>query len=753
MSVSTSRAALLAALLGLPLAAAAQPLPPPTSPPVGTVVIDGTLTDSPYTLLATDGGRADLGFGPDNQLNAVYASVDPVAGRLNIGLAGIVNRADSNGDRNYAVIFLDTKAGGVPNGAFDRTNGPDFGNGVSNFNSGHTFDTGFTPDYALQIGCDPTKCYATVFTLTTVAGGGTQQYIGDSNDPDFRVSLPATDQNSRTRGFEISLTYSATGTGADLGLDRHSVQMFALITGASGYLSDQFLTPTGPRASDPELNTPNNVGNYAFQAINFETKPADPVSFVWQPIAGRKGWRQLAWPVRFGTVANYAAQNHVQGPGTAFPSGSSNVLLRTGSGTGDGYVRASSLTDSLTSGRGQFWYHYDAADFPGGAVPAGSNFQARPYTLVAGGVEPQANVSTVFNETYIGFSMTGNPFSLDFDTQGLSANNGVAIGPLFYVWDPDMGTAGGYVTIDRNAAAVADRTVAPMQGFWTETVQSPALLGAPTPAALGFQLSLTFPQARRVQGNEPIVSRTVAQRVLAFDLDRVTETGLEPEWHSARLAFVEGAGEGTDVFDGGLPPAIDVIGARIGFAATGADGQPAFRGQESRAYDLAAPAEARLALSAPTAGTFRLSWPSLDGVPADWALTLTDGDTGTQTDLRTVDHVEFTAAAGDWTARFTVRAELRTTATDAAPAIARLGAATPNPTTDVARVALSVDAPQHVRAELFDALGRRVALVLDGAVESSRDLLIDTHGLAPGIYVLRVTGDTFAASRQITVTR
>ena len=743
MPFSTTRAALAALLVGLPLAASAQPGPPPTSPPVGTVTVDGTLTDAPYTLLATDGGRTGLGFGPDNQLNALYAHVDPATNRLDIGLAGILQRNDDTSNRNYAVIFFDTKAGGFSTGNFGRTDGPDFGQGVSNFSDTNAFDDGFTADYALQIGCGASDCYVSLFTLagTAAGGGGSTLFIGTTADPDVAVNLPTAAQDSRTQGFEISLTYSADGTGADLALDRNSVQMFAFITGASGFFSDQFLSPTD--AGD---------GNYGFDSVDFETKEADPVSLVWQPIAGRHGWRQLAWPVEGGVVANYAAQNHVQGPGTAFPDGESNVLLRTGSGTGDDYVRASGLTDPLTSGRGQFWYHYDMADFPGGVIPAGSNFQARPYTLVAGGTEPQQDVSTSIGETYIGFTMAGNPFSLDFDTQSATVGSGVTFGPLAYAWDPDMGMAGGYVTIDRNAAAQSDRTVAPMQGFWLETVSAPTLPLDGAPPALGG-LTFIYPQAGRVQGNEPLVARSVPQRVLAFNLDRLTETGLEPEWHGARLAFVDGAGEGTDIFDGGLPPAVGPAGARIGFAATGTDGQPLYRGQESRAYDLAAPAEARLALSTPEAATYRLSWPSLDGLPADWALTLTDGDTGALLDLRTADHVDVAATAGDWTSRFTVRVEPRSTAAEAAPAIAHLGAATPNPTTGDARVALAVDRPQHVRADLVDALGRRVAVVFDGAVEAPRDLVVSTHGLAPGVYVLRVAGDTFAASRRITVAR
>ncbi len=329
---------------------------------------------------------------------------------------------------------------------------------------------------------------------------------------------------------------------------------------------------------------------------------------------------------------------------------------------------------------------------------------------------------------------------------------GIIAGPLVYIWDADAGAAGAYIVVDRNTAAVADRTVAPMQGFWFEARTAPPAQAGGAPA-LGGGFTATYNQASRVQGNEPILARTAAQRVLGFELSRLTDAGPALEWPAARLAFVDGAGEGSDAFDGGLPPAIDAT-SDVRLAFVGADGE--FRGQESRAYALAGTTEARLALlvaGRPAGATYRLTWPTDEAVPADWAVTLLDGDTGETVDLRAADHYDFTASAGPWTERFTVRVAQRSTAGEGVPATTRLGDARPNPATTGTRLAVSVDRTQHVRAELYDALGRNVAVVFDGSVEREQDLVVDTRSLAPGVYVLRVSGDTFAESRQITVTR
>lgn len=743
MPVSTPRSVLAAALLGLPLAASAQPAPPPTTPPAGVVTIDGALTDTPYTLLATDGGRAGLGFGANNQLNAIYMHADTGTNRLNIGIAGITERNDDTGNRNSVVVFLDTKAGGYATFDYGRDNGPDFGNGVTNLNSGSAFDVGFTADYALQVGCSAGDCFASLFTLagTAMDGGGSTLFLGSTSDPDFAVALPADgDQDSRTTGFEISLTYSADGVGADLALDRNSVQAFALITGASGFVSDQFLTPADDLA-----------GNYGFDAANFEQFDPGPASYVFQPIEGRKGWRMLAWPVQGGTVGDYVSQNHVQGLLASFPGGTPNLLLGYGAG---GYDAAEGLEQSLESGHGQYWYHYDAADFPGGAPPAGSNFRPLPYRLRAGGIEPQSDVVASFPGVAsgaTGFVIAGNPFSLDFDVAGMTAISFNTVGPLVYVWDPDMGTAGGYAIRDRNAADASLRRVAPMQGMFVEArVASP-----PPPPALGDDgnFSVVFAQSARVQSNTPILSRTVAQRVLGFELASVAGEGVVTEWTAARLAFVEGADMGADAFDAGQPAAPDASReARI--AVVGPDGE--MLGQESRPYDLVGTAEARMALriaGRPDAATYRLTWPTMESLPAEWALDLRDADTGTVLDLRAADHYDFTASPGDWTERFVVSVASRSTAAEAAPAETRLGAPQPNPAARAARLALSVDRAQTVRADLFDALGRQVAVVLDATVDAPQDLVVPTAGLAPGLYVLRVVGETFVETRTLTVAR
>ena len=80
-----------------------------------------------------------------------------------------------------------------------------------------------------------------------------------------------------------------------------------------------------------------------------------------------------------------------------------------------------------------------------------------------------------------------------------------------------------------------------------------------------------------------------------------------------------------------------------------------------------------------------------------------------------------------------------TDADDADPARPRLAVAGRNPFTGEARLALTLPSAATVRAEAFDALGRRVAVLWDGpAPAGTTALRLDGSGLASGAYLVRV---------------
>jgi hypothetical protein len=79
---------------------------------------------------------------------------------------------------------------------------------------------------------------------------------------------------------------------------------------------------------------------------------------------------------------------------------------------------------------------------------------------------------------------------------------------------------------------------------------------------------------------------------------------------------------------------------------------------------------------------------------------------------------------------------------------------TPNPARARAALVLTLGEPTNVRVEAFDALGRRVAVLLDGALGAgTHPLTLDASALPPGVYLVRATGAGLALSRTVTVAR
>jgi hypothetical protein len=137
-------------------------------------------------------------------------------------------------------------------------------------------------------------------------------------------------------------------------------------------------------------------------------------------------------------------------------------------------------------------------------------------------------------------------------------------------------------------------------------------------------------------------------------------------------------------------------------------------------------------------------------------VTLPDLDTGEEATgrimIRAVDHIFFDVNDEPFALNVGVANEARPMASHA------LSAVYPNPfglSSTRATLNLAVDQAQAVRASVYDALGRRVAVLHDGplAAGQNRQLVLDATTLAGGTYFVRVVGETFTDVRQVTVVR
>ena len=90
----------------------------------------------------------------------------------------------------------------------------------------------------------------------------------------------------------------------------------------------------------------------------------------------------------------------------------------------------------------------------------------------------------------------------------------------------------------------------------------------------------------------------------------------------------------------------------------------------------------------------------------------------------------------------------------AEPSRFALGRSAPNPTRDVAQVSFVLGEAERARLEVFNVLGQRVMVAADRAFAAGPNTVeLDTRGLAPGVYLYRLTAGDHVATRRMTVAR
>jgi hypothetical protein len=90
-----------------------------------------------------------------------------------------------------------------------------------------------------------------------------------------------------------------------------------------------------------------------------------------------------------------------------------------------------------------------------------------------------------------------------------------------------------------------------------------------------------------------------------------------------------------------------------------------------------------------------------------------------------------------------------------APSSFSLSEVHPNPFYPESVVHLRLDRPEHVRVEMFDRLGRSVARLHEGVIGAGAPhyFRLDAAALPAGLYLVRVTGESFSATRKALLAR
>ncbi|MEM1117156.1 MAG: T9SS type A sorting domain-containing protein [Bacteroidota bacterium] len=517
---------------------------------------------------------------------------------------------------------------------------------------------------------------------------------------------------------------------------------------------------------------------------------SEQVTATQADIFDEPGWRLLGAPVTGVTVDALALQNLVQGVpagnGQAqqqYPAAPTNLYIAYNGGGRYDYVAPTATGTEAVPGEGFWWYWYDQAIDPPDDIAGGGTSESvvlDDFALTALGDASTVDVVRMFTDNANSasdsgnsdanpsgpngevlpadddFYMLANPFAVPFAVDAISVTGGTLQDALF-AWDPGDPNAtpptGANPTLDGPGSyqilfqtplggGAADRA-AVWQGLMAE-VTSPTTIGGTvevTYAASGRDATATPPFYGR--------QRRVAEPYVHLRLEGVTEGGAWVRDEAAYVRLRPDASAGWDRYDASKP--LPPTGTHALIAPVGVRD-----GDRHRQAVLSLPDDGAVTASvdflATGAGAYTLRWEQ--GAADTWDAELTDHATDTVVDLGAATAYAFTSESSGWTERFSVRFAPRAVSIDEGVAEASVAMTGPNPTASETAVVVRLGAPEAVRITVVDALGREVARLHDGTVPAGATRFgVEAAALAPGVYTLRVEGESVRASPTFTVIR
>lgn len=500
------------------------------------------------------------------------------------------------------------------------------------------------------------------------------------------------------------------------------------------------------------LNGATSNGNNNTPFVPFGTFSSDPASVVvvQSALDVQEGWRLLSLPVTGYTVEDLAALDLVQGVTGQYPTAPANLFTEynptTTLATDPNYVAAASVSTVVPPGRGFWWYMYNnngppAPDLPNPDPAFFGGGSSLSYTLAArdlwaSGPPLTADETVTLPNSLNGFYMIGNPFDQAIPASAVTYTGSVgsSLQDDLQAWDP---SGNQFVNVSR----VSGGELAVWQGVFAEVT------GETGPA----QFNLDY-DARLGPASTPVFyGRRSADRI-RLALDGTLTSGVQVSDRMASVRLVEGAEVGWDRFDSSklLPPSsayalLAVVGER--------DGESRRQSAFSLSSEWAGSIDLPIDFLTTEAGDFTIGVEGMEALPSGWSLDLLDRVTGVSTSLSDGGIHTFTAAATDWADRFVLTLSSASVAVDDGGRQLSVGDIYPNPSSAGASLPIQLATLERVTVSIYDALGRRIETVLDEPLEGSKSILLDSDSLAPGIYMVRVDGETFSTSRRLVIAR
>ncbi|RNC83984.1 MAG: T9SS C-terminal target domain-containing protein [Balneola sp.] len=435
------------------------------------------------------------------------------------------------------------------------------------------------------------------------------------------------------------------------------------------------------------------------------------------------GWRLISSP--FGSSMFSVLQDsfHTQGGAWAEISVSQNqsnlFLFDSQDQSFSGYIGNDS---TFTSGEGYPFYMY-SSEFGGGDI--------LPQGLKFNGTEPDSVILDLTRGSHdsLSYNLVGNPFAGSLDWHNIVSNS-TNISTSYATWDPETQAYMYYSSSSQ--VGDAGRYIAPMQGFFVQATDTSPVLrfrqsqkSSSQPTYFGKQISAPIPQYIR------------------FELKDDTKTVLDNQAH---LIFNEVAGSGIDNWDMLRLKSLNGASSELSFESE--NGINVFEGRSS----LAEVDEIPINLSVSEKGLYTINWALSKSIPENWQFTLHDDSHDVELDMRAFSEYSFTLStltSGRFRISINRTDEPNTENTDS-PYTYSVAQNFPNPFNPTTTIQFSLAESVPVRIEVFNALGQRVALIVDEQLTAGyHQIPFNASSLSSGVYYYRIEAGSFVETRSM----
>ncbi len=487
----------------------------------------------------------------------------------------------------------------------------------------------------------------------------------------------------------------------------------------------------------PDIGEPSNFGNAGTDPV-WGTCPVRAV------VRGDAGWRLLSFPFTGATASDISSFAGVQGvPGGDHTAKASNFYLYDDTGS---FETPTNVSTALGDGKGFALYFYDNS--------ISGDFEL-PIALDTTATEPSSDVAVTLNPLASGYTLVGNPFASNFNTDAtnLTVTGADFIQNNISFWNDGLGS---YSVQDRTTPYI----IKPWQGFWVQ-------LGA-----TGGATTLTFNTAGKTTSSAS--GSFFSKEVVANRGDINFTMSSDSSYDEAiRLSFRDNATTEYDADDAGkLMPLLNQ------YAVMGFQSNDLFKAVESLPWDL----QEAVTIAMDTklvgvSGGFTLNWKGFESIPERWELTFHDYQTQTNVDMRVDSLYQFDATApaakvnvmsiltGPLTTPLKAKSTGNRFAITVSPNKTSVGNETveeiqsyslaqnyPNPFNPSTTINYTMKNAGQATISIYNVMGQKVAeLVNEVKAQGSYNVTWNASGTASGVYYYKLEAGGKSITRKMTL--